>query len=431
MQPKIQFTTTSDGLRIAYTRLGAGPPVLINRVPAIGFVAELEMGPTLASLLAQAATVTVFDHAGSGASQREGAGVSLDCQVRALESVAATIESERFALLAGGPQACASAVAFAVRQPELVSHLICIRPSASDPVKWSIDFLRDNWSMSRRFMTDDAYPDASPELRRRYSRALADSVEHEFFYRYAEEARRIDLPALYRQVQVPTLLIERLRDDAARARLQPILDALPGCRLVIEPESWTRLDRLQNEIDPALEFMGIETRPRTGPAPAETAIILFADVVDSTAMAGRLGNAAFRERTRELEQALRSEIRQAGGAPVEGRTLGDGVLGVFSSAARAIDAALLCSPHAERLGLQLHLGIHAGDVIHEAGNVSGQAVSVAARISDLTEPNEIFVSSTVRDLARASTDVVFEDRGEHALKGVAEPQRVYAVRHGA
>ena len=104
-------------------------------------------------------------------------------------------------------------------------------------------------------------------------------------------------------------------------------------------------------------------------------------------------------------------IRDAGGVPVEGRTLGDGVLGVFTSAAQAIEAALRCREPAERVELQLHLGIHAGDVIHETGNVSGMAVSIAARISDLTAPNEILVSSTVRDLGRASTNVTFEDRG--------------------
>ncbi len=56
------------------------------------------------------------------------------------------------------------------------------------------------------------------------------------------------------------------------------------------------------------------------------------------------------------------------------------------------------------------------------------AVSVAARISDITAPNELLVSATVRDLARASTGVVFEDRGEREMKGVGEPVRVYAVR---
>jgi class 3 adenylate cyclase len=75
----------------------------------------------------------------------------------------------------------------------------------------------------------------------------------------------------------------------------------------------------------------------------------------------------------------------------------------------------------------LHVGLHAGDVIREENNVFGGAVNIASRISALS-PGEVLVSDTVRSLARTSAGVRFEDRGEHALKGVADPQRVFAVR---
>ena len=68
------------------------------------------------------------------------------------------------------------------------------------------------------------------------------------------------------------------------------------------------------------------------------------------------------------------------------------------------------------------------DVLREANNVFGGAVNIAARISALAAPGEVLVSRTVADLARTSAGVTFEDRGEHALKGIAEPQRVFAVR---
>ena len=83
-------------------------------------------------------------------------------------------------------------------------------------------------------------------------------------------------------------------------------------------------------------------------------------------------------------------------------------------------------------GLPLHVGIHAGDVIREdapdgRANVFGGAVNVAARISDASEAGETLVSTTVRELARTSAGVEFEDRGERHLKGVSEPVRVWAV----
>ena len=78
--------------------------------------------------------------------------------------------------------------------------------------------------------------------------------------------------------------------------------------------------------------------------------------------------------------------------------------------------------------LGLHIGLHAGDVIREEGNVFGGAVNIASRICGLSAPGEILVSDVVRGMARSSAGVVFEDRGEQEMKGVGEPVRVYAVR---
>jgi adenylate cyclase len=78
--------------------------------------------------------------------------------------------------------------------------------------------------------------------------------------------------------------------------------------------------------------------------------------------------------------------------------------------------------------LLLHVGIHAGDVIREQDNVYGGAVNIAARISGEADAGETLVSQTVRDLARTSAGVSFEDRGGRELKGVSEPVRVFAVR---
>jgi class 3 adenylate cyclase len=161
--------------------------------------------------------------------------------------------------------------------------------------------------------------------------------------------------------------------------------------------------------------------------PHGTAVILFADIVESTALTERLGDAAFREKARDLDGALRTIIRENGGTPVEGKLLGDGVLAVFISARQAIEAALKCGAAGDDGGLPLHLGLHAGDVIEEDGNVFGGAVNIAARIAGESAAGELLVSATVRDLARTSAGVTFEDRGERSLKGVGEPVRVWAV----
>ena len=101
---------------------------------------------------------------------------------------------------------------------------------------------------------------------------------------------------------------------------------------------------------------------------------------------------------------------------------------VFASAARAVEAARRCAGLSTASELPLHIGVHAGDVIREDDNVYGGAVNIASRICALCEPGDILVSQTVRDLARTSAGVAFEDRGEHALKGIADPVRLFAVR---
>jgi len=67
-------------------------------------------------------------------------------------------------------------------------------------------------------------------------------------------------------------------------------------------------------------------------------------------------------------------------------------------------------------------------VVESRHNVYGGAVNIASRISGLSAPGEVLVSDIVRGLARTSAGVRFEDRGKQALKGVGEPQRLFAVR---
>ncbi|MEX0785253.1 MAG: adenylate/guanylate cyclase domain-containing protein, partial [Dehalococcoidia bacterium] len=111
--------------------------------------------------------------------------------------------------------------------------------------------------------------------------------------------------------------------------------------------------------------------------------------------------------------------------------LGDGVLATFGAAREAIACAMAIHEAGSHTGLPLHVGIHAGDVIREEGNVFGGAVNIASRVASEAAAGETLVSGTVRDLARTSAGPSaegFEDRGERELKGVGEPVRVFAVR---
>jgi class 3 adenylate cyclase len=161
---------------------------------------------------------------------------------------------------------------------------------------------------------------------------------------------------------------------------------------------------------------------------AETAVILFTDIADSTALTERLGDAAYVAKAGEFERTVRRAVRECNGEDIEGVTLGDGVLAVFSSGTHAIQAATRAHECARDAGFRLHVGIHAGDVLRTRSAVHGGAVNIAARVCDTAPPGETLVSDTVRSLARSSTSVQFVDRGLHQFKGVSDPHHVFAVQ---
>ncbi|HEY8171935.1 MAG TPA: adenylate/guanylate cyclase domain-containing protein, partial [Dehalococcoidia bacterium] len=264
------------------------------------------------------------------------------------------------------------------------------------------------------------------------ARAAKRWVEHtsrqftsESWERVMTQLEQMDATPELSGITAPTLVIAEPAPGAneeARRYRQKIVSSLANAELAtIKSSAATTYAEL------AARFFSAGDAQREVGA-AGTAIILFADIADSTALTERMGDAAFREKARALDDALRSVVRDNGGAAIDGKLLGDGILATFPAASQAIAAALTLEAAAAPTGLGLHIGLHAGDVLREADNVFGGAVNIAARISALAPPGEVFVSRTVADLARTSAGVTFEDRGEHALKGIAEPQRVFAVR---
>jgi class 3 adenylate cyclase len=154
---------------------------------------------------------------------------------------------------------------------------------------------------------------------------------------------------------------------------------------------------------------------------------MFTDIADSTALTERLGDAGFRALARPLEGALRAGVGETGGAVIEGRLLGDGLLAVFTSAGQALECALRGVDAARAIGLELHVGLHAGDVIREDGDIFGGAVNLAARVAAEAPAGGVLVSETVRSLALTSGRIAFEDRGRRPLKGFSQPVRLFEV----
>jgi class 3 adenylate cyclase len=265
------------------------------------------------------------------------------------------------------------------------------------------------------------------ERAKKTAELFRSSTSAKTFISSVDASAKVDVSDLLPQVGVPTLVVLDRSGFVAEDLSRDVAARIPGACFVAT-------DDYPQELH---SFVRNEVLPASGPAasPSSTAetgitVILFADIADSTALTEHLGDAAFRAKARDLDGALRTVIRDHGGTAIEGKLLGDGVLAVFTSARQAIEAALACAKAGTAASLPLHLGLHAGDVIREENNVYGGAVNIASRISGLPAPGEVLVSDTVRSLARTSTGVPFEDRGEQSLKGIGEPVRVWAVREG-
>ena len=123
-------------------------------------------------------------------------------------------------------------------------------------------------------------------------------------------------------------------------------------------------------------------------------------------------------------QLVRRQLDRHAGQEID--TAGDGLFAAFDGPARAVACGCAIRETARGLGLQVRAGLHAGEVELIAGKIGGLAVSIAARVASLANPDEVLASRTVKDLS-AGSGLRFEDRGTHPLKGVPEPWQLYGV----
>jgi len=212
MEPQIRYARTTDGVRIAYTRVGSGPPALFCEF-GLRFEAVFAANFLLYDALLSSARVTYFDHGGVGASDRDVTDMSAEARVRATEAVvAACMQDERFTLIALR-SACPSAALYATAHPERVERLICIAP---DP-PWVVPtVLRTDWSMGRRMTASLAFPDGPAERQRWFSQTLRDSISQAAFIAAVEAHLEIDQLSVFEQVRVPALFIAQAAREASR-----------------------------------------------------------------------------------------------------------------------------------------------------------------------------------------------------------------------
>jgi class 3 adenylate cyclase len=156
------------------------------------------------------------------------------------------------------------------------------------------------------------------------------------------------------------------------------------------------------------------------------ATILFIDIVRSTEKAVQLGDARWARVMNLYYAAVRKELKALRGKEIV--TTGDGLLATFRAPATGIQCAAAIREAVRTLGLEIRMGLHAGEYKMSGTEVIGLAIHIGARVAAKARAGEILVSSVVRELM-AKSAIRFGDRGYHKLKGVPERWRLYRVEH--
>jgi len=229
LRQEVHFCTASDGVRIAYAEVGHGPPL----IKAGNWLNHLEYdwespiwSPFLHTLAAEHRLIR-YDAHGNGLSDWEVKDLSLEAFVRDLESVVEATGLDRFPLL-GMSQGCAVSIAYAVRHPERVSHLVLYggfargrrkRGSQQDIAGGDaiVTLIRQGWGQDnpafRQMLTSLFMPGATPEQMQSFNDMQRITTSPENAARLRQSVDEIDVTDLLASVNIPTLVLHA-RNDA-------------------------------------------------------------------------------------------------------------------------------------------------------------------------------------------------------------------------
>jgi TolB-like protein/class 3 adenylate cyclase/cytochrome c-type biogenesis protein CcmH/NrfG len=160
---------------------------------------------------------------------------------------------------------------------------------------------------------------------------------------------------------------------------------------------------------------------------------MFADVVGYSRLTGQDEVGTWFRLRDVLRNVVRPQVKTHAGRIV--RIKGDGILVEFPSAVEAVASAVALQqamaqrnaifPAVQRI--ELRIGINLGDVITNKEDVHGDGVNIACRLEPLAEPGGICISATVHEHVCGKLAYPFENRGERALKNIANPVRIYSL----
>lgn len=439
--PQTRYAKSPRGY-IAYQVVGEGPLDLVymgGLVSQLDLVWEFPEAERYFQRLASFGRLILFDRRGTGISDPLPLDVlpGWDEWSEDLRTVMDAAGCKRAALL-GERDSGGVAMQFAARYPDLVSNLILANSSAR--FAWAKDYpcgeqqqvidqlektIRQNWGTERMAalaMPSRANDVAFLRVAARFQRASATPNTASKQYRYFFDR---DVREALPKILCPTLIMHRreypfLKLDHARY----LQHAIKGSKLIeIEGgDSFFSHDRADEIMGYIEEFLTGERR-RTYADRALTTV-LFVDIANSTRLAAKLGDAAWRDLAARFHAMVRAQLQRYRGREVD--SAGDGFFATFDVPGQGIRAARAIREEAANLGVPVRAGLHTGECEVADGLVRGMAVHIGARVAAKADKDQIWVSSTVKDLVTGG-EFEFIDRGKHVLKGVPGLWRLHAL----
>jgi pimeloyl-ACP methyl ester carboxylesterase/class 3 adenylate cyclase len=443
--PDTQYARDGD-IAIAYQVVGEGPLDLIFMLgrPPVGFIEQVWNHPEVARFLrrlASFARLILFDLRGMGLSDRGFSVYTFEDGIADIRAVMEDVGSDRaavFGLDVGGRLALMFAATHPDRTRAVItfgSHPTTFKDlpdypwgSSHEEYEVIIDRMSEQWGdlenaygLLRHFAAtkgDDAF------TRKWFASVLRTLSRREAIASFRSSIQ-VDVRPLLPTIQVPVLVMHKLHDEGMTAASRYLAEHIPGAQLAEFPgvDHWPFFENPDPIIDRIQHFL---TGSRGSVDPDRVlATVLFSDIVGSTERAASLGDRKWRDLLDAHDNLTGDVLEQFRGRLI-GRE-GDGFLATFDGPARAIRCALAIRDGVRTLGLETRAGLHTGEIEIRGEDVGGIAVHIGARVAAKAGAGEVFVSRTVADLVVGS-DIEFEDRGVHALKGVPNEWQLYAVK---
>jgi class 3 adenylate cyclase/pimeloyl-ACP methyl ester carboxylesterase len=435
------YARPEDGAYIAYRVDGDGPIDIVWQPDWLGNI-DMDwqspvFGPLLQSL-SSFARVIVHDHRGVGLSSRDVGLPNLEMRVSDLLAVLRATATRR-PVLVGLFASGAVHVLLAAMRPRLPRALVWWEPMAR--YGWAPDYpwgvTEEERELERDYLglwgTDD-YAKVHAEEEESGGNPLAPEVmpfvamhsrntcTPDVALKMNDMWYETDVRGVLDAVNVPTLLlVHEERTDSVEGA-EHIASRMPAAEVRRMPGlAWT-IEELPVWVEEIRGFIGMA--PPSIQTDTVLSTVLFTDIVGSTERQASLGDRAWKDLISKHHSVVREALNRWHGA--ENDTAGDGFYATFEGPARAVRCAQDIAQGVRDLDIEIRAGIHTGECELIEGKPGGITVTTGARIAAKAGPSEVLVSQTVRDLV-AGSGLIFEDAGDHDLKGVPDRWRLYRI----